>query len=160
METYHMQRADRQLKDEKELVQMIKDGKYMVIAMSREDMPYVVTLSYGYDEAHHCLYFHSASKGLKIDYLNVNSKVCGTIIEDGGYQMGECAHKYRSLVITGSMTVVTDLDEKKHGLEVLFNHLEDQPQVVKDRLMTNDGIYQKIGILKLEIQQMVGKMGQ
>lgn len=54
-----------------------------MISMCREDEPYIVTLSYGYDIENNTLFFHCSPIGLKIDFIKSNPMVCGTIIENG-----------------------------------------------------------------------------
>ena len=49
MDRYHMRRQDRQINDETELSEIICRGKFAVLALCRNDEPYIVTLSYGYD---------------------------------------------------------------------------------------------------------------
>lgn len=100
---YHMRKADREIQDPVQLEAVIKNGKYAVIAMCRNNEPYIVTLSYGYDEADHALYFHGAKDGLKIEFLKANPEVCLTIIHDQGYIPQVCSHAYKTVVIRGKM---------------------------------------------------------
>jgi len=74
--------------------------------------------------------------------------------------MGECAHGYRSVVIRGSMAIVEELEEKKHGMEVMLGHLEVDPEVVRKRSLPDDGAYAKAAILRLDILEMTGKAGR
>ncbi len=159
MTKYHMKKFEREITDKVELFNILKDGKYAIISMCRNNEPYIVTLSYGYDEDRNSLYFHSAKAGLKIDFLNENPKVCATVIVDGGYQTGECEHKYASVVFWGSMYMVEDLEEKKHALVTLINHLEEVPEPVKARLLKNDSVYEGVGVLRLDIGEITGKKG-
>lgn len=116
MQTYHMQKAERELNHTGELNEILRKGRYASIALSRDDEPYVVTLSYGYDAEGACLFFHTALKGLKNEFIAVNPRACATIVEDLGYRPGKCTHAYRSVVLWGKMTRVDDLAEKKHGV--------------------------------------------
>ena len=93
--------------------------------MCRDNEPYIVTLSYGYDAKAHALYFHVAVCGLKLEFIKQNPSVSGTVIEDLGYKKTQCEQKYRSVVFRGKMYEVDGLAEKKHGLNILLNHLED-----------------------------------
>lgn len=160
MADYHMTKSERQIGDEKEIRRLLKNGKYATIAMCRGNEPYVVTLSYGHDEATGSLYFHSASKGLKIDFLRQNPRVCATIIEDGGYVHGDCKHKYASLVIFGEMSVLEKTEDKKYALGVLLDHLEENPDLLKKRFIKNDAQYGSFAMLKLKIESMTGKSGK
>jgi nitroimidazol reductase NimA-like FMN-containing flavoprotein (pyridoxamine 5'-phosphate oxidase superfamily) len=159
MGKYHMRRKELQITDENELNEILTQGKYIIISMCRDNEPYIVTLSYGYDKRKNVLYFHTALKGLKIDFINSNANVCGTIIDDRGYIMGECNHKYRSIVINGKISFVENLEEKKYGMEVILDHLEDNPSVIKERSLKNDEMYNSIAILRLDIEDITGKKG-
>ena len=157
MARYHMQNKEREIKHKAELLEILKQGRYAVISMCRNNEPYVVTLSYGYDIDKNSLYFHAAPKGLKIDFIEQNPGVCATIIDDKGYVMNECDHKYRSVVFWGEMSVVQDMGEKKYGMEILLNHLEDDPAELKEKYLENDEYLNKATILRLDIKELTGK---
>lgn len=157
MGNYHMNKKDKEIKDENELSRILTNGKYAIVAMCRENEPYIVTLSYGFDETKKTLYFHSALKGLKIDFINDNANVCATVIEDKGYQLNDCEHLYSSVVMWGKMSLIMDLDEKKYAMDVLLNHLEENPEPIKARNFKNDEMYNKFALLKLEYTEMTGK---
>jgi hypothetical protein len=128
--------------------------------MCRENEPYIVTLSYGYDPEKKALYFHCAPKGLKLDFIGVNPNVCATVIEDGGYIKGECEHEFRSVVFWGNMQVVKESDEKKHGMGILLHHLEGQDSVIRQKMLKAEGFYAKMEILRLDIEEIHGKAGR
>lgn len=159
MQQYHMQKAELEIKDETLLLEILKMGRYTTIALCKENAPYVLTLSYGYDPDKHALYFHTALKGLKLDYIRANSRVCATVIEDKGYQHGRCSHAYRSLIMWGHLTVVEELIEKKHGMEIMLAHLEEDPDPIRDRNLKNDRSYDRVIMLRLDIQSITGKEG-
>ena len=160
MAKYHMNKKEREITGKNVLIDMLRQGKYTTIAMCREDEPYIVTLSYGYDENRNVLYFHCALKGLKLDFINHNPNVCATVIEDKGYKMGECDQAYRSVVFWGKMHIVEDLQEKKHGIDVLLNHLEYDPVKVRERSLKPEEDYENVEILRLDIMEMTGKQGE
>ena len=160
MAAYHMRRQERQITDEAELKEILSQGRYAVIAMCRGGEPYIVTLSYGYDEAQNALYFHTAHAGLKIDFIQQNPNVCATILEDLGYTQNACAHAYRSVVLFGKITLIEDAEQKKHGVAVILNHLEEKPDTIRERVLKSDSVYNTIAVLKLEIARMTGKKGQ
>lgn len=155
-----MRRQDRQINDENEISEILSQGKFAVVSMCRDNEPYIVTLSYGYDKAQNAMYFHSALEGLKMEFITYNPNVCATIIEDRGYKMDKCSHRYRSLVINGKVSIVENLDDKKHGMEVLLDHLETTPSITKERALKSDNVYQNVAILKMDITNVVGKKGQ
>jgi nitroimidazol reductase NimA-like FMN-containing flavoprotein (pyridoxamine 5'-phosphate oxidase superfamily) len=155
-----MNKAEREITDEGRMEAILKGGKYAIFAMCRDAGPYVVTLSYGYDQGRNALYFHSAVKGLKLDILAVNPDVCATVIEDGGYVANQCAHRYSSVVIRGKMHVVGNPDERVHGLETLAVQLENDVAARKEMIgRISDEKWRNMTILRLDIKEMTGKSG-
>jgi hypothetical protein len=161
MQQYHLQnRPNRELKQESEINNILINGKFAVIAMCRDNEPYVVTLSYGYDVEKKSLYFHCAPQGLKLDFLRSNKHVCATVIDDGGYIPGACEHEYQSVVFWGDMQIVSDLEEKKHGMRILLHHLEDDDVVVREKMLKSENYYSKMELIRLDIEQIHGKAGR
>jgi len=151
-----MRRIEKEIKDKEELVELLKGGKYAVISMSRENEPYIISLSYGYDEAKNALYFHCAKEGQKIDFIKANPYVCGTVIEDNGYE-DVCGQTFRSVVFRGKMEIVEDLEQKKYGFEILLNQLEEDPNIIKKKYLEKDETYENSGMLRLDVTDITGK---
>ena len=151
-----MRRNEKEISEKNDLTAILKGGKYTIISMCKDNIAYLVTLSYGYDESKHVLYFHCAKEGQKIDYIKSNPNVCGTIIEDNGYEDG-CGQTYRSVIFRGKMNIVEDLQEKKYGFEILINQLESDPKAVKTKFLKENKTYENTGMLRLDIKQISGK---
>jgi uncharacterized protein len=151
---------EREIKDLEAIREILLQGKYAVIAMCSGQSPYLVTLNYGYDRERHALYFHSATKGLKLEILAQNPRVCATVIQDRGYVAGECAHAYRSAVLYGPMQLVDDADEKKHGMLTMLYQLEAEPQAMATRLLAKEKFLRGTAMLRLDIEQITAKEGQ
>ena len=159
MSKYHMRRKELEIKNRSTINKILKQGKYVVISMCRKNEPYIVTLSYGYDQKKNCLYFHCSPKGLKIDFIKSNPNVCATVIEDGGYKTGECKQGYRSIVLWGKMYIIQKLNEKKYAIDVLLKHLEGGSDKYKQESLKSDEPYKKVGILRLDIEETTVKRG-
>lgn len=160
MPRYHLQKKEREIQDRNELLRIIKKGKYLTIALCRNNEPYIVTLSYGYDERKNAFYFHSRRRGLKSEFMQENPSVCATIIEDKGYIMNECAHEFRSVIVRGDIYFVETLEEKKQGMDILLKHLEDNPDKIRQESLSNDVVYRNLEILRLDVTDMQGKWGR
>lgn len=128
--------------------------------MCRNNEPYIVSLSYGFDAKKNSLYVHCAPHGLKIDFFKSNSRICATIIEDEGYVADECGHNYRTVVFWGDIHFVTDLEEKKRGMRILLNHLENNEQVIQEKLLKSENYYSKMEVLRIDIRQIHAKAGR
>jgi nitroimidazol reductase NimA-like FMN-containing flavoprotein (pyridoxamine 5'-phosphate oxidase superfamily) len=161
MPEYHLHnRPEREILDRVEVLRLLKAGKYAVLSLCRDNEPYVVTLSYGYDEEANALYFHCAKEGLKLDFIRANPLVCGTVIEDGGYISGECGHNYKTVVFQGVIQIISDIAEMQRAMKVLLTHLESDAEVIKKKQSLPPSAYNKMLILKLPITHLHGKAGR
>ncbi|GAH37144.1 unnamed protein product, partial [marine sediment metagenome] len=61
---------------------------------------------------------------------------------------------FRSLVYRGNITIITEIEEKKHGFEILIDHLEKNPTETKKRFLKSDDEYIKPKILRLDIAEI------
>lgn len=153
---YHIRRIEKEISNRKKIIKILKRGKYAIISMCKHNEPYIVTLSYGYDETKDAIYIHCAKEGQKIDFLNSNPFICGTVIEDNGYKEG-CGQTYRSVVFRGKMFIVEDIEEKKYGFEILLHQLEDNPTIIKEKFLKKDESYENSGMLRIDINQISAK---
>jgi nitroimidazol reductase NimA-like FMN-containing flavoprotein (pyridoxamine 5'-phosphate oxidase superfamily) len=157
MARYHMNRREKEITDAAEIRSILRFGRYATIAMCRGSEPYVLTMNYGLDPENDTLFFHSASKGLKLEFLKENPKVCATVIQDLGYSKGECEHKFRSAVFWGMLKEIQVLSEKRSAMDVLLAHQEDDPDSFRKRLLPEDESYGGFSMLKLEIEEITAK---
>jgi uncharacterized protein len=153
-----MQFHERQVTAEEELDAILRQGKFVTIGLCDRGRPYVVTLSYGLDQAARRLYLHTARVGHKLEVLAVNPAACGTVIRDLGYQESSCKHCYESVVIDGRLRVVEDVAEREHAMRVLLRHLEPDPESAWRRYrLHEEGPWKTVQILSLDIERVTGK---
>jgi nitroimidazol reductase NimA-like FMN-containing flavoprotein (pyridoxamine 5'-phosphate oxidase superfamily) len=151
-----IRRKEKAITEKKEMQTIIHRAKYIVIAMSKDNMPYLATLSHGYDEDRNCIYFHCAKEGKKIDILRENSVIWGQALLDKGYIQGSCDHLYATAQFMGRVTLIDDFEEKKHGLEVMIKALENDPKKVMDRQLKPESI-EGVQIGRIDLEYMSGK---
>jgi len=158
METkpYHLRRKDKAIKSKTEILEIVKSQKLLTIAMCKDDEPYLITADYGYDEKNNCFFIHCAKRGKKIDHLNANPKVWGTIIEDRGYTQGECEHSYLSVHFEGKARLITDLDKKRRALELMIDFLEEDPEKGKREFITKTK-FLNVLIIRIDVLRFTGK---
>jgi nitroimidazol reductase NimA-like FMN-containing flavoprotein (pyridoxamine 5'-phosphate oxidase superfamily) len=152
---YHLRRKDKEIADLTELRRILQSTKYVTIAMSMNNQPYLVSLSHGYDETRTCIYFHCARVGKKIDWIRSNSSVWGQALEDQGYTEGECDHMFASVHFKGRITFVEDIKEKQTALECMIRQLDKNPQVMISKLKPEK--LEAINIGRIDIEEMTGK---
>jgi len=125
--SFHVRRKDREITKSDEMHQVLKTTKYVTIALCMEGEPYLVALSHGYDQTRNCLYFHCASEGKKLIYAKANPQVWGQAVLDFGVTQ-ECDYAYSSVHFSGKLSLITDLNEKKHAMEVLIRQVSLDPE--------------------------------
>lgn len=121
---YHMRRVDREIKDKKSLEAILKESRYITIALCKDNKPYLVSLSHCYDESAKSIYFHCSSLGRKIEYMQDNPEVWGQAIVDLGYDDGKCNHKYQTVMFGGKVEFVEGIDEKRRIFTQIFENQE------------------------------------
>lgn len=151
-----IRRKEKAITDSQEMIAILRQSKYVTVAMCLEDEPYLATLSHGYDVGRNCIYFHCAREGKKIDILRKNNRIWGQALQDNGYVPGKCDHLYATTQFKGRVTLITDEEEKKHALKVMINQLEDEPDEVFAEQVTDKAV-KRVGIGRIDIEEMSGK---
>ena len=159
MKRYRLRRSDKELNDPKEIEQVLASVRIMTVACCLENEPYLFTVDFAWDPQTRQLWFHCAAEGRKMDILKANPRVCVTVVEDRGYIQGECDHAYRSLILEGKASVVTDLSEKRRGLELLVRKHEPQPETVLARFAGDEEAVRKVAIVRIAVESISGKQG-
>ncbi len=151
-----IRRKEKAIESEEEMVAILETSKYITIAMCENNLPYLVTLSHGYDRNKNCIYFHCARKGKKVDILTTNSAIWGQAIKDHGYAEGACDHLYATTQFKGSVSFIEDVKEKEHALRIMINSLEPNPELVVEEQITEKSV-QRVHIGRIDIEYMSGK---
>ena len=120
-----MRKSDREIRDYNEILRLLDECQTIRLALHDEPYPYVVPLSYGWEERDEKLfvYFHCAKEGKKLDLIAKNANVCFEADCLAGYKStghGVTAD-YRSLVAFGKAERVYG-EELVRGLELLLKH--------------------------------------
>lgn len=152
-----MRRKDRQVNEAREMEKIISRCQVCHLALSDlNGQPYALALNFGYKPgAVPALYFHCARQGKKLDLIRVNPKAAFIIDRELGLITGPMAcdwgMNYESIMGTGNLTIVSDPEEQKRGLDLIMAHYGNStptysPQSLKDTL-----------VLKLTLKEMTGK---
>jgi hypothetical protein len=157
--TTSVRRKEKAITNETEMLAIIMKAKYITVAMCDNNMPYLATLSHGYDRDQHCIYFHCAKEGKKIDVLRENNVVWGQALIDKGYAHGSCDHLYATTQFMGKVRFIVALDEKKHALEIMINALENDPEKVMESQLKEESI-KGVQIGRIDLEYMSGKKSE
>ena len=152
-----MRREDREIKDRIEMNEIIRGASFCHLAMSHNDIPYVVPMNFGFHDQ--CIYLHSANEGLKIDILKNNPQVCIEIVQYAQLVKSSdaCKYsmKYRSVLIYGKAEFLSDRFEKKNAFGFIVKHYDKN--IKADEVKYSSAILDKLMIIKVRIEQMTGK---
>ena len=152
-----MRRRDRQVVGIKEMEDIILRCQVCHLALSDpQGHPYVVALNFGYQPGSPpVLYFHCAKEGKKLDFIQTNPRAAFMIDRALELITGPTAcdwgMNYESVMGTGGITIVTDPEERRRGLDLIMAHYGSSspaylPASLEDTL-----------VLKLTITEMTGK---
>ncbi|MHA1259441.1 MAG: pyridoxamine 5'-phosphate oxidase family protein [Candidatus Heimdallarchaeaceae archaeon] len=151
-----IRRKEKAIDDIERLKEIIQTAKYITLAMCKDNEPYLVSLSHGYNSEQHCLYFHCASEGKKISILKENNTIWGQALLDYGYVQGECDHNYASVHFRGRVIFIEDYEEKKAALINMISKLDETPNIIIDKQLADES-FSKVTVGKIEIEYMSGK---
>ena len=152
--SFHVRRKDREITDPEKLRKVLKSTKYITIALCMDNEPYLVSLSHGYDEEKNCIYFHCANEGKKLVYAKSNNKVWGQAVQDYGVT-DECDYAYTSVHFSGKLFMIEDLNEEKHGIEVMVRQLSPNPEAKLAKIKPEKLATTSMG--RIDINSITGK---
>ncbi len=106
-------------------------AKVCRIALSLDNIPYIVPVSFGYNNK--TIYFHSSCKGKKIDILRKNNNVCFEFDINCKLIKSQDVCKYsmefNSVVGYGKAYFIQDIKEKKAALNILVNNYMETKEI-------------------------------
>jgi uncharacterized protein len=116
---------------------LLKHAPVIRLALAENNEPYLVPVSFGYQDG--AIYIHSGNKGKKLAMLRANPRVCFEIDEEVGVVPGSSACKfnmtYKSLIGYGNAEILTADAEKRRGLDAVVRHYGAEPPVyAQDRV--------------------------
>ena len=148
-----MRRSDREITERSAIEAVIRESLVCRLALSKDDQPYVVPLSFGYHDG--VLYFHGAPEGQKVSMLKENDRVCFEFDTDVAVVEGDpaCAWtmKYRSVIGFGKAVLVEDLEEKQAALDIIMSQYSDQA------FSFPEPVLEHTAVIKVQIDSMTGK---
>lgn len=148
-----MHAADREIKNQAIIEEILVQGRELRLAMIDADRPYVVPLNYGYAAGH--LYIHCARQGKKLDCLRRNPQVCFEISQVlervGGERACQWSTNFRSLVGHGTAQIIDERDEIIQGYDVIMNHFGGPAGNYEEKYLKGSMI------IRIKIESLTGK---
>jgi nitroimidazol reductase NimA-like FMN-containing flavoprotein (pyridoxamine 5'-phosphate oxidase superfamily) len=120
-----MRRRDKEITSRPEIDALIHSALVCRIALARDDEPYVVPVSFGYDGE--ALFIHTAKTGRKIDFFEANSRVCFEVENDVSLKTDDSdackwTFEFESVIGYGTITELETTDDRARGLNQIMLH--------------------------------------
>lgn len=148
-----MRRKEKEITDLQQIEKIVARAKVCRLSLFDQNYPYIVPLCFGYKDK--TLYFHSASRGKKIDLLK-NNKNVGFEIDIPGKILRKGRHcnwdiEYKSVIGYGQAEIIEDMQLKKNALQIILHHYSDTIPPIPEKNIKNTTI------IKVVIIEMTGK---
>jgi uncharacterized protein len=149
-----MRRKEKQIAEREEIDAIIHAANVCRLAMSMNDRPYLVPLSFGYDGR--ALYLHTAVEGKKIDHFLANNRVCFEFEGNVRVKTDETlackwSVTFESVIGEGQIDELTDPQDKMFGLNQIMQHYSGKSWTFKPEVLA------KTRIWKVAIASVCGK---
>jgi nitroimidazol reductase NimA-like FMN-containing flavoprotein (pyridoxamine 5'-phosphate oxidase superfamily) len=152
-----VRRKHQEITDKNLLNEAIAQAQVLRLGLCKDDKPYVVPLSFGYEGDF--IYFHCAKKGMKIDYLKANPAVCFELESAADlirHESKACEFNfsYRSVIGFGEAIEIAGMDEKRKALKIIMAHYSDKEWDFPLPMLL------AVGVWKIRIASLSGKQSE
>lgn len=152
-----MRKREREITDIIEIESIIKRSDVCRLALADGNIPYIVTMNFGYSGGEKkLLFFHCAKEGRKLDMIRKNNYVCFEMDTDHGLKNGvqacDYGMGYSSVVGYGFISIISDENEKLIGLRQIMANYTDRADLSFRPVSVSETT-----VLRLEIKEMTGK---
>jgi nitroimidazol reductase NimA-like FMN-containing flavoprotein (pyridoxamine 5'-phosphate oxidase superfamily) len=152
-----VRRTDREIADRSEIDRIIHGSQVCHLGLARDDEPYVVPLSFGYDGE--ALYFHTARRGKKIDFFAANPRVCFEfereiqLVADADDACG-WTFAFESVVGYGTISEITSPELKARALNQIMLQYSDREWTF------NEADLESVRTWRVLVESVTGKLSE
>jgi hypothetical protein len=150
-----MRKSNREITKREEIDKIIKKSDVCRIAFAKNNIPYLVPVSFGYDGK--SLFIHTAKKGKKIDFIEENNVVCfefdsdvETITDDK--IACNWTTSYRSVIGNGKIIELLEFEEQEIAINQIMLHYSGKKWEFEKKMLNGAKLW------KIEIKEITGKM--
>jgi uncharacterized protein len=149
-----MRRKDKEVQDRSLIDQVINQAQVCRLGLCKDNQPYVIPISFGYDGA--SIYLHTADEGMKLDYIAANNQVCfemehdvKTISDDSS--ACKWSVSFYSVIGFGTIHEVNSLPEKINALNQVMKHYSGREWTF------SESSFKSLKVWEIKIDQISGK---
>ncbi len=147
-----MRRKDREVTDKAKIDDIIRRCTCCRLGFYDKGEVYIVPLNFGCSvkDDKYVLYFHGAKEGRKMELISENPQVGFEMDTDYKLITSDvacgCTVRFQSIIGKGTVSLVTDSEEKRLGLSVLMEH-----NTGKREWSFDDAMVEEVAVFKLDI---------
>ena len=152
-----MRRSDKEITDRRQIDAIIRGSLVCRVALAKDNVPYVIPMSFGYDGA--AIYLHTAPEGKKVGYFLANPQVCFEFernVELRRDPQSACkwTFGFESVIGYGAITEVVDPAEKEYALNEIMRQYSGRGWPFEGASLA------KVRAWKIAISSMSGKQSK
>jgi uncharacterized protein len=117
--------------------------------------PYTIPINFYYDDNDHCIYFHGAKEGHKVDAIKRCDKVCFTTWNTGYQDEGCWAWNVSSVIVFGRARLVENREMAEDRVRKLAMKYYPTMEEVEKGL---DASMDRLLLFAIDIEHMTGKL--
>ena len=149
-----MRRDDKQIINRAKIDEIIKKSAVCRLAFAKDNIPYVVPISFGYDGK--SIFVHTALTGRKIEFIENNNLVCFEFdsdvktIEDKTIPC-KWTSAYKSVIGYGKMVELSAFEEQEMAINQIMLHYSGKEWHFNAQMLKS------VKLWKIEIDEISGK---
>ncbi|OHE74960.1 MAG: hypothetical protein A2107_14120 [Verrucomicrobia bacterium GWF2_62_7] len=152
-----MRRTDKEIADRQQIDEIIRGSLVCRVAMAKDNTPYVVPMSFGYDGA--AIYLHTAPEGKKIEYFAANPQVCFEFehnVELRRDPQSACkwTFSFESVIGYGTISELVEPVQKEQALNEIMRQYSGRTWPFEAASVA------KVRVWKIAITSMTGKQSK
>ena len=149
-----MRRHDKEIRSRTEIDAIIRKADVCRLAFARDNEPYLVPVSFDFDGER--IFFHTAPRGRKIDFIESNSRVCFefeanvTLVKNSE---DACAwtFSFQSVIGYGTVCELDSTEEKNHALNQIMRHYSGREWDIPEHRTATTRVW------RIDIDEVTGK---
>ncbi|HOW64755.1 MAG TPA: pyridoxamine 5'-phosphate oxidase family protein [Candidatus Paceibacterota bacterium] len=152
-----MRRTDKEITDPRQIDEIIRDSLVCRVAMAKDNAPYVVPMSFGYDGA--AIYLHTAPGGKKVECFEANPQVCFEFERNVELRRNpqiacKWSFNFESVIGYGTISELAELAQKEHALNEIMRQYSGKTWPFESASVA------KVRVWKIAIASMTGKQSK
>lgn len=147
--------------DEGWIKALLKRAPIGVLATAQDDLPFINTNLYVYDEPENAIYMHTAKVGRTRANIEEGERVCFSVMEMGRllptWEALEFSVEYSGVVVFGRAHIVEEPEKARHALSQLMAKYAPHLKPGRDYADITDEELARTSVYHIEIDSWSGK---